>query len=111
MRNLLLFCAGWLVMLTLACNGNQKLLSNSDFGDEWPFTVNSGTVECLGDPFMVIFTSGGVSYALNDAAKSSGEFEEIEAILKIDENYQGRQVKMNTSLIEFEGLKVCDRNN
>ena len=111
MRNLLLICAGCLIVISTSCNTNEKLLSKSQFGAEWPFTVSSGTVECTGDPFMVIFKSGGISYALNNAAKQSNQFEDIEPIIKIDSNYQGRRIKMDLSPIEFEGLKLCNRSN
>ena len=97
-------------MMNLACSGNSKNLLDKDFGDDWPFTVSGGTVQCLGESYVVIFKSNGVIYALNDAARATNEYKDIRSIIKIDENYTGRKILMDTSPIEFEGLKLCNRN-
>jgi hypothetical protein len=111
MRNPVLIGLLFLVLTFVACNGNQKQIKESDFGEEWPFTVKSGTVECTSDTYAVIFKSGGVSYALNDAARKSEMYVDINSILKSDTNYYGKEVRMDMSPIEFEGLKLCNRGN
>ena len=99
-----------IVILALsACNSNEKRVSHSDFGDEWPFTVSSGHLECLGNPYVIVFITNGNTYALNDAARATEKYSDISEILKDDANYPGGKVKMDLSVIEFEGLKLCER--
>jgi hypothetical protein len=97
------------IMILSGCSSSEKRVSDSDFGDEWPFTVDNGTVECLGDPYVIIFRSNGRTYALNDAARATEQYEDISVIVRTDDNYPGGQVKMDLSIIEFEGLKLCAR--
>ena len=98
-----------LVVITLtSCGNHSKQLNKVDFGDDWPFKVESGKVECL-DGYVVVFKTGGKAYALNDAARVTDEFENIRDILRPDANYPGKKITMDLSLIEFEGLKLCDR--
>ena len=97
-----------LIIGLAACDNNSKRLSKSGFGDEWPFTVSSGNVRCVGTDFQLTFEAGGKTFALNDAARASEEYEDISSIVKADENYPGGQVKMDLSVIEFEGLKLCN---
>ena len=97
-----------MVFLMASCDDSSKRISKSDFGDDWPFSVESGTLSCQGDPYVIIFESGGRTYGLNDAARATEQYEEISVIVKTDENYPGGQVKMDISVIEFEGLKLCN---
>ncbi len=106
-RFLSIACAICIVTIT-SCSKNTKRLSRSDFGDDWPFKVENGVVECL-DGHVVVFISGGESYALNDAARFSGDYKNLREIIRPDANYPGRKIKMDLSQIEFEGLKLCDR--
>ncbi|MEQ8324362.1 MAG: DUF2511 domain-containing protein [Vicingaceae bacterium] len=91
-----------------ACSDSSKRLTASDFGDEWPFTVESGWIECNDDPFVIVFKADGHRYALNDAARATEKYEDVSVIVKEDPNYPGSQVKMDVSIIEFEGLKLCN---
>jgi hypothetical protein len=44
-------------------------LKAKDYGDKWPFTVGEGFLSCEGAGVnAVLFTSGGVVYALNGSA-------------------------------------------
>ena len=92
----------------ISCSDHSKRLSKDDFGDDWPFRVESGSVQCL-DEHIVVFNTNGDTYALNDAARLSGDYKNIRDILRPDANYPGRKIMMDLSLIEFEGLKLCDR--
>jgi Protein of unknown function (DUF2511) len=47
---------------------NQRSVASTDFGTEWPFTVNRGVLACV-DGSAVVFTASGVTYALNDRAR------------------------------------------
>jgi hypothetical protein len=45
--------------------------SAHSFKGPWPFTFESGTLDCRSDDTMVItFQAGGETYAINDAAKT-----------------------------------------
>ena len=99
-----------LTLFIVSCTNNKKDLSKSDYGQDWPFSVENGTVKCTGSEYHIIFVSGGETYALNEAAKTSGEYHDIEDIIRPDANYPGRKIMMDLSAIEFEGLKLCNRN-
>lgn len=47
----------------------ERVISHADFGDEWPFVVESGTLRCHA-PSAVTFTSGDVTYAVNGMAST-----------------------------------------
>ena len=96
------------IFLIISCSSNTKELSKEKFGEDWPFKVESGTVECL-DGFEVVFHTEGQTYALNDAARVTGKFGNIKDILRPDANYPGKKIMMDLSLIEFEGLKLCEK--
>lgn len=53
-------------------------ISASQFGKDWPFSVQSGELTCK-SKIAVIFTSEGKSYAVNGTAKSMG-YGDIEPI-------------------------------
>mgnify|MGYP000147085232 CR=1 FL=1 len=107
--NFLVACG---VMLFMACSDSGQEITASELGDEWPFTVESGMIHCIGEDFAVVFESGGIPYPINDAARAmeNKNYGDINDILKDDPNYQGSRVKMKTSAIEFLGLKICMRN-
>ncbi|WP_420463116.1 DUF2511 domain-containing protein [Candidatus Palauibacter sp.] len=47
----------------------ERMISRSDLGEEWPFTVDSGTVACPGPGSAVTFTTpNGQTYAVNGRA-------------------------------------------
>jgi hypothetical protein len=48
----------------------QRTVTRSDFRWHWPFAVGVGTLGC--DSGAVVLQTGGVTYALNDAAKARG---------------------------------------
>ncbi len=108
LNNLLLGMA----ILLMACSDNGIEVTASEMEDEWPFTVEMGTIQCIGEDFAVVFESGGVTYPINDAARAleNMNYGDINDILKDDPNYPGSRVKMKTSAIEFLGLKICMRN-
>lgn len=77
------------------CNGNSGppaqpagFVSEATWPDEpypsaglWPFTVTGGVLNCHA-PHRVTFTANGVEYALNGAAKSTGQFQDVNPILR-----------------------------
>jgi hypothetical protein len=48
----------------------QRRISRHDFVDTWPFEPGTGTLGCSGG--AVVFRVQGVTYALNDTARSRG---------------------------------------
>lgn len=65
--------------------GNSvKRISIEDFGDRWPFSVDSGTLSCVSYK-AVVFETNGIKYAVNGMAGNKKIYSKIEAIWKIDE--------------------------
>jgi len=84
-------------------------LKASDFGDEWPFTVD-GELDCLPvseTTGSVILRSGERIYGINGIAQNSGNFAPIESIWK--DNPQIPGAKMNIGDVIDRGLKICDQ--
>lgn len=107
----------WLIVFTfqastflISCSDNSRFITEGEFDEEWPFTVNNGRIECLGDDYVIVFISDGARYALNEAARATEKYKDIEEIVKYDENYPGKQIRMDVSVIEFEALKLCDHD-
>jgi hypothetical protein len=48
----------------------QRTISHSDLGHEWPFTVGTGTIVC--DAGALSFRGGGATYALSQGAGTRG---------------------------------------
>lgn len=70
-----------LALMTVACSSQptipvaERRLTREEFGDNWPFTSPEGVVACdllrsIGS--AVVFTTGGVTYGVNDTATSLG---------------------------------------
>lgn len=93
--------ATWLIVLAVACSTEredsslrseletwqversplqpERVISRADFGEEWPFTVESGTLRCSGSG-AVTFTTEGATYAVNGTASTVGAGIAIEPI-------------------------------
>jgi hypothetical protein len=54
-------------------------VSRAMLGDKWPFTCDEGVVSCAGLN-GVTFTTGGVTYAVNDTARERNKTEQREWI-------------------------------
>jgi hypothetical protein len=48
----------------------QRALGRSDLLEDWPFSVQSGTLGCMSG--AVVFRTGDATYALNDPARARG---------------------------------------
>jgi hypothetical protein len=86
---------------------SDEKISKSDFGDDWPFTVEEGLLSCKGgDGFgAVIFSSNGITYAVNGIAKGRKIYNNIEAIWADNPAVPG--LKKNIGIIIDRGLKLC----
>lgn len=78
-------------------------ISKSTFNGTWPFTVESGVLECK-NKYFAIFTSGGVSYGLNGAATSHG-YKPIDPIWAPNPDIPG--LKANVGPIINQALSLC----
>lgn len=102
---------------------NEREISKKDYGADWPFTVNSGTLKCIS--YSVIFIANGKSYAVNGAAQNVAQREgyldmtEIWApdslIMKklMDSGFTKQQaedsgVKVSVRRIIEDGLNLCE---
>lgn len=65
-----------LLAVTLAgCGAGKSHIARTDYGAAWPFTVESGDIECW-RPDMVVLQVGEDHYGLNGSARGSGTFKD-----------------------------------
>jgi len=74
------------------------------YGENWPFTVISGVLECRNYK-EVIFKTGGIVYAINGQAR--GKYADPKSIWRDDPKIPGVKIPMNT--IIQRGLKLCKK--
>lgn len=86
-------------------SSSGRSISRADFGDEWPFSVSSGRLECRNGG-EVVFTSGGVSYGINGTARGTGSYAEIDPIWLPDPEIEGYNKSVGPVL--DAGLELCD---
>jgi hypothetical protein len=114
--------------LTSACESQKPIVApshtatlhiqDSEFGEEWPFTVSEGVLECVDD--AVIFHTHDGRYALNGLAFSKG-YIKVDPIRRIDPlrsglaEYSGetgrvlREVaSVSLGPVIIKGLELCD---
>lgn len=78
-----------LLAAALACSDGSISVTADEYGDAWPFAVNSGRIRCTKyapdtntrRPY-VLFVAGDVEYGINGAAKGVGGFPDGLTILK-----------------------------
>lgn len=101
---LLLTAAGALA----ACGGDapSEQLGRADWGDEWPLTVDSGTVRCE-DGGLVLFEADGTTYAVNGTAMSQRpELPEVDEIWADNPDIPGAKIDIGPVL--DSGLELCE---
>jgi hypothetical protein len=119
-NNLLLLRVGLIVILLLPSFhviASSRDVSSLEFGNEWPFTVQRGTLVCK-PPGAVVFISSGKKYAVNGLAMSGKRNSNIRPIWKSDlESDHAKYMikkgrpdlvpKISISPIINAGLKLC----
>lgn len=85
-------------------SGNSEAISEADFGNEWPFSVDEGVLRCEGAG-AVVFEAEGTDYAVNGTASGQG-YAEIEPIWLEDPAAAG--LKINIGPIIERGLALCE---
>jgi hypothetical protein len=87
---------------------NERGVGRADYGNDWPLTVDSGTLRCEA-PGAVTFTSDGTTYWVNGTAGNQAEtrgWADIHAIWADDPSDPGLKIYIGT-LID-DGLALCD---
>ena len=89
---------------------NEVTITKQDFGEDWPFTVDEGVLAGNGsDGFCeVLFTTGGVTYAVNGTAKATGQYADINEIWADDPSTPGLSLKVSMGPVIDRGLELCD---
>lgn len=86
----------------VACGGGKEI-QRSDYGNDWPFNVLSGTLHC--DGYAVWFEANGNKYALNGTAQTH-----LEGALPLERIWRSRSsgAKVNIGPMIREGLRLCE---
>lgn len=88
------------------CESGIKV-TRAEYGDAWPFTVESGYLDCR-DGYAALFRANGVEYQLNGFAASRG-YAAIDPIWRDrnDNEPGGLQLKVNLGQLVDRALKEC----
>lgn len=91
---------------------NEVLIRQADLGAEWPFTVTEGTLRCVGRGAWrpIVFSAGGVNYAINGTAKGRDtvakyNLQEVRPIWRDNPEIPGTKIAM--SPVIALGQKLC----
>jgi hypothetical protein len=91
---------------------NSVSISRKEYGEDWPFTVEQGTLRVehrrIGgrDLVGVVFEAEGQSYALNGWAAEWGLGDDIHPILALDPRLKGYGVRKDIGPIVNRGLSL-----
>jgi hypothetical protein len=100
-----------LVLLVAACgpsaaptadDPNTRRVSRADFGDEWPLTVESGTLSCQAGRAVVFLAPDGTAYGVNGTAANYEDIDPIWADSGVD-----YAPKKNIGPLIEAGLELC----
>ena len=94
-------CAG----ASSTTSGTSIDISKNDLGEDWPLTVDAGTLSC--ENGAVTFESGGTQYAVNGMAGSRDIGVDIEPIWADDPS--GDAPKVSIGPLIQRGLVLCER--
>ena len=75
MKRYVILMAMALIVVLAACGGGSddggEVATADEFGQAWPFSVQSGEVDCI-EPRLAVFTVDGTTYGLNPDAIAAG---------------------------------------
>ena len=98
---------GIVAIVVLAPPTGGEIITSAEYGNRWPLTVESGTVQCRG-PGAVLFRTGDKTYAINGLALSSTDYPPVDAIWRGDpDNPYDLGLKIDLSPIFERGLALC----
>ncbi len=87
------------------------LITEEQYGEEWPFIVSKGVLECM-PPGIITFKARNQTYAVNGLASSRG-YKDIDEIWKDDPRQLGMENsanvinKIDLGAIISKGLELC----
>ena len=89
-----------------------RLVTRAELGEHWPFTVESGYVDCVGTS-EAVFRVGDVTYAINGTARSwadrRGYVDIVDSpIWRDDPAHPGLGLKVNIGGMIGLALQECD---
>ena len=100
-------CLAACILVVSGCT-EGKAIGRDDLGDEWPFVVDKGVVDCVGTR-EVVFRANGRTYALNGTAMTQatrrGYANDI-AILRRNPRHPASF--MSTHAVIELGLQECE---
>ena len=96
---------GGFYAFSLFQTSGQKV-SAADYGDDWPFTVSEGYIDCKKE-MALTFESGGVVYALNGVASAWLDAEDLDSIWLPDPKYPDFKLKKDYSDIFEAAERLC----
>ncbi len=88
---------------------NEQVVTRSDFGDEWPLTVDSGVLRCE-EGSAVVFKddADGTVYAVNGMAQTWDLGVDIEEIWADDPDIPEPEFRINIGPLLDAGLDLCE---
>ena len=90
-----------------AASARAVWITKHQYGKRWPFTVNAGGLACV-HYSSVIFTSRGITYAVNGTAKGEHRYANIEKIWRFNPAYpRSFGLRIDIGPIIDRGLKLC----
>jgi hypothetical protein len=85
-----------------ACESGKGVTA-SEFGDQWPLSVDSGRIDCIA-PGAAIFIYDGTTYQLNGMAQSQG-YARINPIWRNNPEIPGAKISISPLL--KAALELC----
>ncbi|MCB1255551.1 MAG: DUF2511 domain-containing protein [Microthrixaceae bacterium] len=80
-----------------------RVVTNSDYGADWPLTIKKGTLRCAGG--AVTLVTPDATYALNPEAQSKGLGESLAPVWSPNPDIEG--ARMSTGALIENGLSLC----
>ena len=132
MRNLIYSLTAISVISLFSCSGgtetqsdevsHEKVVSRFMYGDEWPLTVESGTLRCLDYGGVVFISDEGRMYGINGTAKTYGRdkgYGDIETIwaddttlikslMAVGATREEASAKISIAPLIESGLELCE---
>lgn len=99
-----------LALITFAVHAETISVKSAEYGDKWPFTVDSITLSCRNNAAVLMQTKTGTTYWLN--GKASAQFKNFPSwreIAKPDSRYGAGAVMTPPPDIITRGLALCGR--
>ena len=100
--------AALMAFITLAVHAETISISAVDYGDKWPFTVDSITLSCRNNAAVLMQSKSGTTYWLN--GKASAQFKHLPSwreLAKPDPRYGAGAVMTPPSDMIKRGLELC----